>query len=196
MIHLLCWLRFENYDQFYDDPEGSLDASIAPLGICGNESTSQSITTFNQAVEDLLSDIRVATPRSSDFYTASKRQVGDSNTTLYAIGQCVENVSQVICKDCLSTSYNSLYNCLPAAEGRAINVGCFMRYSEFPFFQDNQTINLIPLLDEGEHFLNYMLLCLKNSMFTIFFSSITILRIVLGQFVSQWGQTYLALSLE
>ncbi|CAI9272122.1 unnamed protein product [Lactuca saligna] len=143
-----CFLRFENYDQFYNDPEGSLDASIAPLGICGNESTFQSITTFNQAVEDLLSDIRVATPRTSDFYTASKRQVGDSNTTLYAIGQCVENVSQVICKDCLSTSYNSLYNCLPAAEGRAINVGCFMRYSEFPFFQDNQTINLIPLLDE------------------------------------------------
>ncbi|XP_024975572.1 cold-responsive protein kinase 1-like [Cynara cardunculus var. scolymus] len=144
-----CFLRFENYDQFYDDPEGSSDVSVAPLGICGNQSTSQLITVFNQAVEDLLSDIQVATPRTSDFYIASTRQVPNGNATVYAIGQCVENVSENICKNCLSTAYNNLYSCLPADEGRAINVGCFMRYSELPFFQDNQTINLIPFLGEG-----------------------------------------------
>ncbi|KAI3747606.1 hypothetical protein L6452_10121 [Arctium lappa] len=144
-----CFLRYENYDQFYADPEGSLDGAVAPLGICGNQSTSQPITVFNQAVEELLSDIQVATPRTSDFYIASTRQVTSGNATVYAIGQCVENVSQAICKNCLSTAYNNLYSCLPADEGRAINVGCFMRYSEFPFFQDNQTINLIPFLGEG-----------------------------------------------
>ncbi|KAI3722971.1 hypothetical protein L2E82_34220 [Cichorium intybus] len=144
-----CFLRFENYDQFYNDPEGSLDASVAPIGICGNASISQSITAFSQEVEELLSDIRVATPRTFDFYTASKRVLPGSNATIYAIGQCVKNVSHAICKDCLSTAYNNLYGCLPAGEGRAINVGCFMRYSENPFFQDNQTINLVPLLVEG-----------------------------------------------
>ncbi|KAI3519033.1 hypothetical protein L1887_08007 [Cichorium endivia] len=144
-----CFLRFENYDQFYNDPEGSLDASVAPLGICGNASISQSITAFSQEVEELLSDIRVATPRTFDFYTASKRVLPGSNATIYAIGQCVKNVSHAICKDCLSTTYNNLYGCLPAGEGRAINVGCFMRYSELPFFRDNQTINLVPLLVEG-----------------------------------------------
>ncbi|XP_076924274.1 cysteine-rich receptor-like protein kinase 2 [Bidens hawaiensis] len=140
-----CFLRFENYDQFYDDPQGNLDDDV--LAICGNESRSQPITTFNQAVKELLSDISVATPRTSNFYIASTRQL--TNATVYAIAQCVENASQAICKNCLSKAYDNLYSCVPAIEGRAVNVGCFMKYSEFPFFQNNQTINLIPLLGRG-----------------------------------------------
>ncbi|KAK9062119.1 hypothetical protein SSX86_019304 [Deinandra increscens subsp. villosa] len=114
--------------------------------ICSNESTSQPVTAFSQAVKELLSDIRVATPRTSNFYIASTRQVTSSNATIYAIAQCVENASKAICKNCLSTAYKNLYNCLPSVEGRAINVACFMRYSEFSFFQNNQTINLIHFL--------------------------------------------------
>ncbi|KAK1410566.1 hypothetical protein QVD17_37103 [Tagetes erecta] len=140
-----CFLRFENYDQFYDDPQGS--ANSGGLGICGNKSTSQPTTAFNQAVQELLSDIRLATPKTSDFYTASTTLV--TNVTVYAIGQCLENITQTICKNCLSTIYQNLSGCLPANEGRAINVACYMRYSEFPFFQNNQTINLIPFLANG-----------------------------------------------
>ncbi|KAD7478569.1 hypothetical protein E3N88_01705 [Mikania micrantha] len=138
----------QNYDQIYEDPQGGSDVVVP--AICGNESTSQSISAFNQAVEELLSDIRDATPRTTDFYIASTRQVGSAtNATVYAIAQCVENASNTICKNCLNTAYNSLSSCLPADEGRAINVACFMRYSEFPFFQNNQTINLIPFLAKG-----------------------------------------------
>ncbi|KAK1410567.1 hypothetical protein QVD17_37104 [Tagetes erecta] len=75
-----CFLRFENYDQFYDDPQGS--DSGGGLGICGNESTSQPITAFNQVVQDLLSDIRLATPKTSDFYTASTTLVTNNNQTI------------------------------------------------------------------------------------------------------------------
>nr|XP_043632819.1 cysteine-rich receptor-like protein kinase 2 isoform X2 [Erigeron canadensis] len=141
-----CFLRYENYDQFYDDPEGSLDVAVAPLAVCGNESTSQPITNFNRALQGLLSDIRVATPRTTDFYVASTRQVTGGNATIYAVGQCLANASRAICKNCMSTAYNNLFSCLPADEGRAIDVGCFMRYSGIPFFQDNQTTNLIPFL--------------------------------------------------
>ncbi|KAK9062116.1 hypothetical protein SSX86_019301 [Deinandra increscens subsp. villosa] len=139
-----CFLRYENLDDFYDDPQGNLNIDV--LEKCGNESTSQPITAFNQAVGGLLSDIGIATPRTSDFYIASIRQVAGANATIYAIAQCIENASQAICKDCLSRAYNGLNRCLPAHEGRAINVACFMRYSEFPFFQNNQTINFTPFL--------------------------------------------------
>ncbi|KAK9062114.1 hypothetical protein SSX86_019299 [Deinandra increscens subsp. villosa] len=139
-----CFLRFEDYDQFYDDPEGGSNVEV--LELCGNESTSQPITAFNQAVQELLFDIGVATPRTSEFYIASTRQVVGANATIYAIAQCVENVSQTICKNCMTRAYNNLYKCLPSHEGRAINVACFMRYSEFPFFQNNQTVNFTPFL--------------------------------------------------
>ncbi|MFS7946386.1 putative Gnk2-like domain-containing protein [Helianthus anomalus] len=119
--------------------------------MCGNESTSQPVKSFNQVVKELLADISVATPRTPDAYIASTRQLtSGANATVYAIAQCVENASQAICKNCLSTAYNKLYTCVPASEGRAINVECFMRYSEFPFFQNNQTINLVPFLGTGE----------------------------------------------
>ncbi|KAI3798742.1 hypothetical protein L1987_34020 [Smallanthus sonchifolius] len=158
-----CFLRFENYDQFYDDPQGG--SNIGVLEICGNESTSQPIIAFNQSVKELLSDISVATPRTSDFYIASTRQLNTgANATVYAIAQCVQNASQAVCKNCLRSAYNNLYsNCMPAAEGRAINVGCFMRYSEFPFFQNNQTINLIPFLGKGSSSKSGMIIGVSSS---------------------------------
>ncbi|KAI7745337.1 hypothetical protein M8C21_033811 [Ambrosia artemisiifolia] len=143
-----CYLRFENYNEFYNNPQSNQDVDVTE--ICGNESTSQPVTAFNQAVQELLSDIIVATPRTSDFYIASTRQLtSGANATIYAIAQCFKNAGQAICKNCLSTAYEKLYSCVPASEARAINVACFMRYSEFPFFQNNQTINLIPFLGTG-----------------------------------------------
>ncbi|KAK1410569.1 hypothetical protein QVD17_37106 [Tagetes erecta] len=143
-----CFLRFENYNQFYYDPQGGSNVGI--IEICGKESTSQPTTTFNQVVKELLSDIKIATPKTSDFYTAStKPMTSGVNTTVYAIAQCVENASQAICKNCLSAAYNNLSSCLPANEGRALNVACLMMYSVFPFFQNNQTTNLIPFLSKG-----------------------------------------------
>ncbi|KAD7478574.1 hypothetical protein E3N88_01710 [Mikania micrantha] len=155
-------LRFQNYDQIYEDPQGGSDVAVP--AICGNESTSQPISAFNQTVEELLSNIKDATPRTSDFYIASTRQVGTvTNATVYAIAQCVENASNTICKNCLNTAYNSLSSCLPANEGRAINVACFMRYSEFPFFHNNQTINLIPYLAKGNSSKSVMIIGVSSS---------------------------------
>ncbi|KAF5803331.1 putative protein kinase RLK-Pelle-DLSV family [Helianthus annuus] len=162
-----CYLRFENYDQFYNDPQGDLDVDVTE--ICGNESTSQPVKSFNQVVKELLSDISVATPRTPDVYIASTRQLTSGvNATVYAIAQCVENASQAICKNCLSQAYNKLYSCVPASEGRAINVECFMRYSEFPFFQNNQTINLVPFLGTGHSSKSRTIIGVSSSVGLIF----------------------------
>ncbi|CAI9276278.1 unnamed protein product [Lactuca saligna] len=99
-------------------------------------------------MEEFLSDIRVATPRTSNFYVASTTTRSSGNATLYAIAQCIENTTQNICQDCLDTAYNNLVDCLPNTEGRAINLGCFMRYSGTPFFKDNQTIDITSFLQE------------------------------------------------
>uniref|UniRef100_A0A3N7ECH6 Protein kinase domain-containing protein n=1 Tax=Populus trichocarpa TaxID=3694 RepID=A0A3N7ECH6_POPTR len=39
--------------------------------------------------------------------------------------------------------------CFPDADGRSINVGCFLRYSDTPFFADNQLTDLKPFLRNG-----------------------------------------------
>ncbi|KAI3722970.1 hypothetical protein L2E82_34219 [Cichorium intybus] len=93
-----CSIRYENYASNFNDAEVILDDNATPTEICGNESTSQPITSFDKEVEELLSDIRVATPRTSTFYVASTRTVETGNTIVYAIAQCVKNISQPICQ--------------------------------------------------------------------------------------------------
>ncbi|KAI3514482.1 hypothetical protein L1887_12917 [Cichorium endivia] len=141
-----CFVRYENYPNYYDNPAVAVELiTFLPLDICGNQSASQT-SDFTEAVNGLLSVIRVATPRAPNWYVASTREVSSENTTIYGVAQCVENTSQAICQDCMNTAYSNLYNCLPNTEGRFIDQGCFARYSNTPFFSDNQTTDITNLL--------------------------------------------------
>jgi hypothetical protein len=46
----------------------------------------------------------------------------------------------------MTVGFNNLQTCLPKSDGRAFDAGCFMRFSERPFFADNQTIDITPYL--------------------------------------------------
>lgn len=101
-------------------------------------------------MKELLSDLRFATPRTSNFYAASERRVKGNNVAVYAIAQCNVNISQTVCAECLSVRTTTLSGCLPNTFGRAIDAGCFMRYSSTAFFRNNQTIDLTPFLKDGK----------------------------------------------
>ena len=72
------------------------------------------------------------------------------NGTVYTIAQCNLNLIKSVCKDCLNSRYSSLDGCLPGPTGRAIDNGCFMRYSRMPVFRQNQTTDTTPFLGDGE----------------------------------------------
>lgn len=97
-----------------------------------------------------MSDLRTAAPKTSNYYAASTRRISDSNSTLYAIAQCNLNLSRSVCEECLNSRYGSLDACIPGTTGRAIDNGCFMRYSSTPFFGLNQTTDITPFLDDGK----------------------------------------------
>ncbi|KAI3775707.1 hypothetical protein L1987_45456 [Smallanthus sonchifolius] len=98
-----------------------------------------------------MSDLRTAAPRTSNYYAASTRRVPDGNHTVYAIAQCNLNISQSVCQGCLNSRYSSILDsCLPGTTGRAIDNGCFMRYSSTPFFGLNQTTDITPFLGDGK----------------------------------------------
>ncbi|KAF5798404.1 putative protein kinase RLK-Pelle-DLSV family [Helianthus annuus] len=138
-----CDVRYEN-NNFY------ADANIrAGVVICGN-TTSPQQENFRKAVEDLMSDLRTAAPRIPNYYAASTRRVTNGNRTVYAIAQCNLNLSQSVCQECLNSRYSSLDACLPGTNGRAVDNGCFMRYSSTPFFGLNQTTDLTPFLGDDD----------------------------------------------
>ncbi|XP_059451269.1 cold-responsive protein kinase 1-like [Corylus avellana] len=139
-----CFLRYES-SSFYDQT-----TEPGNEGICGNQTASQP-TAFSAAVKELLADLQVATPRINGFFAASKKEaVGSAgNATVYAVAQCAETVSEIGCQDCLTVASRNAEVCIPSVVGRAIDAGCFLRYSETPFFADNQTTNILPFLGNG-----------------------------------------------
>lgn len=120
------------------------------FSICGNLSTSQaSSSKYTQIVDNFLSDVRDATPKTADLYVASMRGITNENTTVYAIAQCAESISKTICQACMNTAYTKLIECLPNTEGKYFDNACFAKYSETPMFNDNQTIDITNVL-KGE----------------------------------------------
>ena len=143
-LFFLFVFRYESAS-FYD--QTTLPGSE---GICGNQTASQP-TAFSTTGEGLLNDLQTATPKINGFFAASKKEVVVSgNATMYAVAQCVETASESGCQDCLKIASSNAQRCLPNADGRAYDAGCFLRYSDTPFFADNQTIDINQFLGNGE----------------------------------------------
>ncbi|KAG4989566.1 hypothetical protein JHK85_032549 [Glycine max] len=134
-----CFLRYESNDFF---------AQIMPRSsiLCGSQSADES-TAFSEAGQQVLTDLQIATPKITGYYAATKTQVAGG--AIYAIAQCAETLTQDNCLECLSNEQTTVQGCLPNTNGRAFDAGCFMRYSETPFFSDNQTIDIAPFLNQG-----------------------------------------------
>ncbi|XP_027178637.1 cysteine-rich receptor-like protein kinase 2 [Coffea eugenioides] len=137
-----CFLRYES-NNFYD--QSTLPGNVQ---ICSNRTASQA-TIFGAEAQALLKDLQLATPRINGYFAASKRQVSP-DVSVYGVAQCAETISESGCEDCLTVAYGNIQGCLPNADGRAIDAGCFLRYSQTSFFPDNQTTNITPFLGGGK----------------------------------------------
>ncbi|XAR73584.1 Non-specific serine/threonine protein kinase [Bertholletia excelsa] len=136
-----CFLRYES-SGFFDQT-----TVAGNVGLCGNRTAAQA-TAFETAVQGLLTDIEIATPRINGFYAAATRAVTGGGT-VYAVAQCAQTVSESGCQICLQLAYNNIQSCPPGADARAVDAGCFLRYSDTAFFPDNQTTNISPFLGRG-----------------------------------------------
>ncbi|KAH6808051.1 hypothetical protein C2S51_029159 [Perilla frutescens var. frutescens] len=135
-----CSLRYESYNFFEETVENTI--------ICGDRSASRK-NAFTAAGQRLLSDLQQATPRINGYSAATKRAVSDDGLTIYGVAQCAEAVTQSGCQECLKSANESLADCLPLADGRLVHAACFVRYSDTPFFADNQTTDITTLLTVG-----------------------------------------------
>ncbi|XP_020585399.1 cysteine-rich receptor-like protein kinase 2 isoform X2 [Phalaenopsis equestris] len=130
-----CNLRNESAP-FYE--QGTLPGNV-PVCVNGTDSTGG----FAAATEGLLQDLSSATPKIAGYF------VDEIRGGVYAVAQCAPTVSKSVCADCLQVAYKNIKGCLPSSEGRAIDAGCFMRYSGSTFFSTNSTVDLAALLGSG-----------------------------------------------
>ncbi|RWR92877.1 cysteine-rich receptor-like protein kinase 2 [Cinnamomum micranthum f. kanehirae] len=137
-----CFLRYQEYN-FFDEATDS-----GNTGFCGNR-TAVGAGGFKEFVGQLLRDLCSVTPRIDGYFAAVKREEVGGGGVVYGVAQCSLTVSEEACGQCLQLAYQNIEACPPVGDGRAIDEGCFLRYSDTPFFSNNQTTDVSFLLKKG-----------------------------------------------
>lgn len=120
-----CFMRAENYS-FYDEYKGPSDKAI-----CGN--TTRKNSRFQEAARNAVNHAVASASSNKGYARAQVAVAGTSNESAYVLVDCWRNLDQSSCRACLQNASASVLGCLPWSEGRALNTGCFMRYSDRDF---------------------------------------------------------------
>ncbi|XP_014521392.1 cysteine-rich receptor-like protein kinase 2 isoform X1 [Vigna radiata var. radiata] len=125
-----CFMRAENYS-FFNEYTGPGDKAV-----CGN--TTKKNSSFQAAAKQAVLRVVQDAPNNKGYARGNVAVAGTTNQSVYVLADCWRTLDQRSCKACLENAYISLQGCLPWSEGRVLNTGCFMRYSDTDFLNKVQ----------------------------------------------------------
>ncbi|CAI9761748.1 unnamed protein product [Fraxinus pennsylvanica] len=120
-----CFMRAENYS-FYQEYTGPYDRTI-----CGNRT--QKNSAFQVSARKAVAQAVSAAPNNNGYARDQVPVSGTANESAYVLANCWRTLSASSCSACLQNASASILGCLPRSEGRALNTGCFVRYSDINF---------------------------------------------------------------
>ncbi|RZC61683.1 hypothetical protein C5167_023457 [Papaver somniferum] len=124
-----CFMRVANYS-FYDEYRSPQDKAI-----CNSNGTRKS-TKFQESARRAVTDAAARAPGNGGYAKSQVLVPGKANESAYVLANCWKKLSQSSCRACLDSAVSSIIGCLPLSEGRALNTGCFMRYSDTSFLNE------------------------------------------------------------
>ncbi|XWS22626.1 hypothetical protein CRYUN_Cryun29cG0052300 [Craigia yunnanensis] len=119
-----CFMRSGNYS-FFEEYMGPHDRAV-----CGN--TSRKGSNFQESARQGVRQAVDAALKNRG-YAKAQVAVSGTNESAYVLVNCWRTLNESSCKACLENASASMLGCLPLSEGRALNTGCFMRYSDTDF---------------------------------------------------------------
>lgn len=125
-----CFMRLQNYS-FYEEYTGSYDTIV-----CGNI-TRESVEFQNSTKQAVLNVVADALS-NDEYFGRGEVVVVPGNKSVYVMAECWRTLSPGNCRKCLENASEVISKCLPWSEGRALNTGCFMRYSDTNFLNPIQ----------------------------------------------------------
>lgn len=122
-----CFMRYDSYE-FYDE---SLDSTKDSVNCSGNVvKDERKLVEFNESVGVLIDKIVGVDAWKKGFRVAEAQGV-------FGLAQCWKSLSKEECRECLENAGEKVRGCLPSREGRGMNAGCYLRYSDFKFFNED-----------------------------------------------------------
>ncbi|KAL8253628.1 hypothetical protein R6Q59_031849 [Mikania micrantha] len=132
-----CFMRLQNYS-FFEEYKGPNDTTV-----CGN--TTRTSILFQNATRQAVGNAVTGALRNNDFFAREEMLVPGVNNSVYVLAECWKTLSPNSCRACLENASESMSKCLPWSEGRVLNTGCFMRYSDINF------LNPIPIASRSSN---------------------------------------------
>ncbi|XP_058088871.1 cysteine-rich receptor-like protein kinase 2 [Magnolia sinica] len=118
-----CFIRVENYS-FYGEIVTDADTTVC-------ENFGRTEPSYGDAARRMIDDLIANAPGNNGFWQGhGKSMDGD----VFGLANCWKTLGHYSCESCLqNAAANVLSSCLPGKEGRALNAGCFIRYSNTKF---------------------------------------------------------------
>ncbi|KAI3730904.1 hypothetical protein L1987_62084 [Smallanthus sonchifolius] len=132
-----CYMRLQNYSFFYEYK--GINDSI----VCGN--TTRKSMLFQEATRQAVVNAATGALRNNDYFAREEMLVPGTNKSVYVLAECWKTLSPDSCRACLQNASLWISKCLPWSEGRVLNTGCFMRYSDTDF------LNPIPITSRSSN---------------------------------------------
>ncbi|KAA8548129.1 hypothetical protein F0562_004610 [Nyssa sinensis] len=125
-----CFIRYDNYS-FFNESTSPSDDNVNCSSSYGQAIGNRALE-FNQSVGLMIDNVTKAALSNGGF------AIGEVNG-VFGLAQCWKNLTNDGCRECLEkASREVIGRCLPNREGRALNVGCYLRYSPVKFYNDGE----------------------------------------------------------
>ncbi|KAL8471294.1 hypothetical protein ACS0TY_028808 [Phlomoides rotata] len=123
-----CFLRYDRYAFFNESVDSALDTvnCNSTVGV-GTGVDAQFQTNVGELIDNLTATAVV-----------NGRYAVRESKGVFGLAECWNTVSREGCRACLAKARREIRGCLPSREGRALNSGCYLRYSTEKFYS-NQT---------------------------------------------------------
>ncbi|KAF8037045.1 hypothetical protein BT93_B0076 [Corymbia citriodora subsp. variegata] len=128
-----CFLRVDGYD-FYNE---TVDPMHDVLNCSSNSAVpadqKERMAEFSDRVDQVLRNVLASAVLNKGFAVAGKDGAGGV-AGVYALAQCWSTLDAGSCRVCLENATSKARSCTPREEARAMNAGCFLRYSTTKFY--------------------------------------------------------------
>ncbi|KAD2393752.1 hypothetical protein E3N88_40729 [Mikania micrantha] len=128
-----CFMRVQNYS-FFQEVTGPDDTFV-----CKNTTTKD--VSFQDTVKQAVLNAVTDASRSIRNFAREQLLVANRKESVYVLAECWRTLSPSSCRACLENATMLISKCLPWSEGRVLNAGCFMRYSDTNFLNPVPTTN-------------------------------------------------------
>ncbi|RDY08667.1 Cysteine-rich receptor-like protein kinase 3, partial [Mucuna pruriens] len=135
-----CYLRYDDYNFFYESL-GDQDTTVCGTSGSNTNNTNATNSTMSSRAYkanalELVRNLSELAPKNGGFFVGS---VERRNVSVYGLAQCWEFVNGSSCGKCLADAVTRIASCA-TQEGRALNAGCYLRFSAQKFFNNSTDV--------------------------------------------------------